>query len=256
MRVLVVASQLMVACLLLVGCHRYTTPGGPANFASLGIVSGSAEASTDPQIAERLSRRPVATFPASVAAIRLQDRGYHSYSSDGWGKGRVTVVSVRDVEKQEHLERVSDLPLLRELVPVTGMVLTKSIESESDLRNAAAELQCELVAVYTFDTSFSSDTTIPYLGVISLGLLPNEVSSVTATASAALLDTRTGFVYGVYESTAKSDRLSNAWGTQSAMDAARKNAESRAFDGLVTEFESGWRRVIARYAGYPSEPAR
>ena len=62
--------------------------------------------------------------------------------------------------------------------------------------------------------------TIPYLGVISLGLFPNEQATVTATASAALIDTRSGYVDGVYEATARKDRLSKAWGTQDAIDAA------------------------------------
>lgn len=240
----------LVATVMTFGCAHYTTPGGPANFRALGIATTPAEvqASTDPSINERLSRKPLASFPVTVAAVRVQDRGYRSYSDDGWGGGDFTIVGVREAEKQEHLERLSKLPMLREFVPINRMVVTNRIKSEKDLRDAAANLQCEMIAIYTFDTRFGRQTTIPYLGVISLGLFPNEQATVTATASAALIDTRSGYVYGVYEATARKDRLSNAWGTQDAIDAARRDAEAQAFDKLVDEFDQGWRRMIQRYA--------
>lgn len=234
--------------LLLVGCAHYTTPGGPADFRALGITQSDADAGTDAGIAVKLAKKPLASFPATVATVRVQARGYRSYSLDGWGEGDFTVITVRDIEKAEQLEKLEKLPMIRAIVPINRMVVTGRIRNERDLRDAAANLQADLLAVYTLDTRFDTTTTIPYLGVITLGLFPNEQASVTATASAVLLDTRNGYVYGAYEATVKKDRLTNAWSSADAIDAARRDAESSAFDELVDQFAEGWKQIVATYA--------
>ncbi|MGH7242250.1 MAG: hypothetical protein ACREJD_02395 [Phycisphaerales bacterium] len=230
------------------GCANYTTPGGPADFRALGITQSEADANTDAGIATKLARKPLASFPTSIATVRVQARGYRSYSLDGWGDGDFTVITVRDIETAEQLEKLSKLPMIREIVPINRMVITGQVRNERDLRDSAANLHADMVAVYTLDTKFGRSTTIPYLGVISLGLFPNEQATVTATASAVLIDTRNGYVYGAYEATSKKDRLTNAWSSQDAIDAARRDAESSAFDGLVDQFVEGWPRIVAAYA--------
>jgi len=236
-----------VACLL-AGCANYTTPGGPADFHALGITQQEVDAGTDAGIATKMARKPLASFPTSIATVRVQARGYRNYSLDGWGDGDFTVVTVRDIETEEQLEKLTKLPMVRAIVPINRMVVTGKIRNERDLRDAAANLQADMVAIYTLDTKFGRTTTIPYLGVISLGLFPNEQATVTATASAVLIDTRNGYVYGSYEATAKKDRLTNAWSSQDAIDAARRDAESSAFDGLVDQFVEGWPQIVATYA--------
>lgn len=68
------------------------------------------------------------------------------------------------------------------------------------------------MSVYTFDTSFFDDDLSKPLTIISLGLSPTRKLSVTTTASALLLDTRTGYVYSTYESTKKSNALGDKLG--------------------------------------------
>lgn len=243
----VVMWLVSTGALFLGACSHYTTPGGPANFRALGITDSDVRANTDATIAEKMAKKPLATFPASIATVRVQGRGYRSHSVDGYGQGDFTVITVRDVETQEQLERLERLPMIREFVPLNRMVLTGAIYTEKNLREAAANVHADMLAIYTFDTKFGRSTTIPYLGIITLGLFPNEQATVTSTASAALIDTRNGYVYGVYEATARKDRLTNAWSSEDAIDAARRDAEAQAFDDLVTQFEQGWPRIVAQY---------
>ena len=170
----------------------------------------------------------------------------------GYGSGRYTIVTTRDVEKDEDMSRLERLPMVRSLGTLNRLVVPPAMNSARDLQVAAANVQADIVMLYTFDTQFhQGDTTIPALGVISLGLFPNEVQRATSTASAAFIDTRTGFIYGLCEATAKRERLSNAWGSDSALDAARKYAEEDAFHALVSQMEQTWKGIVARY-GPPS----
>lgn len=232
----------------LAACSHYTTPGGPADFRPLGITQSEVEAQTDAGIVVKMAKKPLASFPTSIATVRVQARGYRSYSLDGWGDGDFTVITVRDIETEEQLEKLSKLPMIREIVPINRMVITGHVRTERDLRDAAANLHADMLAIYTLDTKFGTSTTVPYLGVITLGLFPNEQASVTATASAVLIDTRNGYIYGAYEATSKKDRLTNAWSSQDAIDAARRDAESSAFDLLVDQFVEGWPRILSTYA--------
>ena len=56
------------------------------------------------------------------------------------------------------------------------------------------------------------------VAAISLGLIPDRDAFITSSASAVLIDVRSGFVlYGVAESTAKESRLTNAWGSNDTL---------------------------------------
>ena len=86
------------------------------------------------------------------------------------------------------------------------------------------------------------------LSVISLGLSPNQQARVVTTASAVLMDTRNGYVYGLAEASDSYNRLASAWTSEDAIDAARITTESAAFEKLVGELEKTWEDVVARYA--------
>lgn len=247
---------LLAVIALLSGCSTYAVPGGAADFRALGVTPDDAAAQTDASIAHRLDRKPLASFPATIAVVRLQDRGYRSYTSWGYGSGDATVVTTRDVETDADFERFLRLPMVRAVVPLNRMVLPECIRSEKDLRNAAASVQADMTLLYTFDTRFGTETVVPALGVITLGLFPSKEARVTATASAALVDTRNGYVYALAEATAKEEQLTNAWHSESAVDQARRAAERAAFEGLLAELESSWKAVAERYAVAPAAAAQ
>lgn len=59
--------------------------------------------------------------------------------------------------------------------------------------------------MYTFDTAFRKDDISKPLRRISLGILSPERITVRVQATALLVDTRTGFVYGALESNERRD---------------------------------------------------
>lgn len=238
----------MAAALSLGGCATYVTPGAAADFHAMGISKATADNLSDMDVEMAMNRKPAAAFPTAIVLVRLQGDSYRSATTSGYGRGRYTVVTTREVEKDEDVSRLEKLPMIRTLGTLNRLVLPDVINNGRDLRVAAANVQADIVVAYTFDTRFQEgDTTIPALGVISLGLFPNEVQRATSTASAAFIDTRTGFIYGLCEATAKRERLSNAWGSESALDAARRYAEEDAFHALVGQMEATWKGIVAQY---------
>lgn len=228
--------------LLLSGCASYIPPGAKADlqaFAPGDIQSGFAAKATSP-------------FPAAIATARIQSPSYSNYyltrNGGKYGTGRYSVITVREVEQESQFERLAKLPQVSGIVGINRMLLPENLESDRDIRAAAARLQADLVFVYTFDTSFfDSDLSKP-LTIITLGLSPTRKISVTTTATALLLDTRTGYVYSAYEVTAKRDTLSTSWGSSDTADVGRREAEADAFDKLIGEVTSSWSKLLARHA--------
>jgi len=226
-------------CVMVSGCASYRTPARGAQLSALVA---------DEDIGERLARKPAAAFPARLAVARVQDSNYQSYSNESWASGRFSVVINRDVETEKDFERISKLPMVQAVAPLNRMVLPARLDSERDLRLAGASLHADIVLAYTFDTAFRLDETdIGPLGVITLGFMPVNKAVVTSTASAALFDVRTGFVYGLAEATGKESALASAWSTREAADQSRLKAERAAFEGLLTEFEKTWKGIVEEH---------
>lgn len=223
------------------GCATYTTPGAGVNIENL------AKADTD--IADLLKVEPAAPFPARVAVARVQASGYYSRSNTCYGTGQYCVVTTRDVEPEATYERLSKLPQVAGLALMNRMLLPGKLTSAKDLRRAAATLKTDLLLVYSLDTGFNIENTdVGPLALISLGFLPTKKARVTATASAAMFDVRTGFVYGVGEATALEEQRGTFWSSSEAVDSARKKAESDAFQKLVGEIEKFWGEVLRTHA--------
>ncbi len=184
---------------------------------------------------------------------RIQGAGYRSHTAVGWGMGTATLYPVREAVTPEQLERIAALPHLAGLAQLNRLVVPERIDDAVALRSAAAAVHADMLLGYTFDTTFGSKTLVPALGVITLGLFPNERARVTSRAAAALLDTRTGYVYGLAEATERVEQLANAWTTEDAIDDARQRAERDAFASLVGELETMWTGVVARHAGRPAD---
>ncbi|MFO0835590.1 MAG: hypothetical protein U0638_11515 [Phycisphaerales bacterium] len=243
-----IAMVLVLSAATLGGCSSYSVPGGPADFRALGITQDQQASLTDKEIAERLARKPAANFPAVIATVRVQDNDYRSHSYHGSrGEGKFSVVTLRELESDVDMERLGKLPMVRGLAPMNRLVVPERVNDEKSLRLAAADLQADVVLVYTIDTRFGSKTLIPILGTITLGMFPAEEAQVTTTASAALVDTRTGYVYGLAEATEKASQLANLWTTSDAIDDSRLRAEKAAFSKMVGEIEKTWVRVAASY---------
>jgi hypothetical protein len=238
------ARTLLAAALvgaLLSGCATYIPPGPKADLQALAA----------PDIEAGFAAKPSRPFPASIAVVRIQGGTYsnHYLRRHGGmhGSGRYTVIMVKELDEQKQLERVHSLPQVAGLVTLNRLLLPERLESDREIRAAAARLQADLVLLYTMDTAFFDTNLATPLSVITLGLSPTRQISAVSTASALLLDTRTGFIYSAYEATEKTRTLSTSWGSSDSADEARQKAERDAFRKLVDDLISTWPRVLERY---------
>lgn len=239
----------------LTGCATYTTPGTAADFRALGITPEQQDALTDDAIREAMARKPAASFPAVIATARVQGGGYRSYSDVGYGSGSYTLASLREVEADEDLEAMHRLVGVRSVAPLNRMVTPERIKELGDLRLAGAQVQADMLLLYTFDTRFGVETLVPALGTITLGLFPSRESRVTSTCSAALVDVRTGYIYGLVEATSKQEQLANAWTSRTAVEQSRRRAEREAFEQTLTQFTDLWKRVVHSQGFRKIDPA-
>ena len=231
--------KLLAACALVVvsGCASYTTPGAGVNLDSL--------ASADPDIAELMKAEPAAGFPARIAVARVQASGYSSQTNQCYGYGRYCVVTTRDIEPEESYQRLAKMPQVAGLGVMNRLLLPSKLTSTRELRQGAARLRADMLLIYSIDTGFRIDNTdLGPLALVSLGFLPTKNARVTATASAAMFDVRTGFVYGLAEATAVEEQRGTFWSDSEAVDSARKAAETRAFRKLIDEIAGFWDDVL------------
>src|SRR5262245_17847620 len=219
------------------GCATYTTPGAGVTLENLGAA--------DADIADLMKAEPAASFPARVSVARVQASGYSSRSNTCYGAGQYCVVTTRDIAPAATFERLSKMPQVGGLALMNRMLLPAKLTSAMDLRRAAATLKSDMLLVYSMDTGFNIENTdVGPLALITLGFLPTKNARVTATASAALFDVRTGFVYGIAEATAMEEQRGTFWSSSEAVDSARKQAEAQAFQKLAGEVEKLWGEVL------------
>lgn len=242
--------MLLIVATVQFGCaSSYRVPGRAAELSAFGVDQNAREQLTDSSIQRHLTRQPLATFPAAVAVARVQAPGYRSYAYDSYGKGRYSVVTTREEELDAPLKRLQKLPMMTGIAPVGRLLLPEELQSDRELRNAAAQLHAELLLIYTLDTTFHTSDVDSPLDLVTLGFIPSRTAHVNCTASGVLMDTRNGYIYGVVESSTKQSQAANAWTTDAATDAARKRAEAEAIDKLVGEFETMWSAVVNTYGG-------
>lgn len=235
----VAAFGVVVAAVLLSGCAApYVTPGAGVNLRAID----------DSSIRKRFETKAAAVFPARLIVVRVQEPGYYSYSTKGYGTGNYSIVTTRDVEKDEHFEKLASLPKVAGLGTLNRLLLPSRLESVKDLRKGAASLHADLLLVYTFDTSFRvKDKDFGPLQVISLGFLPNKKAYVTTTASAVLFGVRTGYVYGLVEVSHTTSVIANTWSTDEAVENTRIETETKAFGKLIDMFAETWNEVLKEY---------
>ena len=229
------AQLTVLCCLLLGGCASYVTPGAPV---SLEGVNGE-------DVANALSRQPAAPFPARLALVRVQAPNYQSYSTDGRGDGSYSVVTTRELIDQEALGSLTEWPAVADVAPLNALLLPTRFDSFDDLRVAAAKVQADVLVMHTIGTTFRvKGRGYGPLAAISLGIVPDRDAVVLATASAVLVDVRTGFVYGLAEGNGQATGLTNVWGLRDKIDGKRLEAEQAAMRALLAEMEQTWMGIL------------
>lgn len=252
----------LCASMIGAGCaSSYTVPGGPAKMAMMragpegvrngntaGVTVGSAPAAVQPV--------PMADFPAMIAFARVQATGYRSRTVTGYGSpgSMFSLITTRDVESDDALNRLAKLPGVAGVAPMNRLLLADSTLTEAELRDASRRVNADMLVLYTFDTQFYTKDYAAPLSVVTLGLSPNKKAFVSTTATALIVDSRTGYVYGGAETTDKTDQAANSWTTEDAVDDSRRRTEARAFDKLVGELEKTWPNIVSHYASPTTQP--
>ena len=226
---------LLIIVSLLAGCATYyTTPGTRADLAEM--------ASTN--IQDSFLSEPSNPFPASVVAVRVQGRGYKNYNLGRSGGaitgGRYSVVPTKEVGEEDALRSVQSLPKVNGVISLNRLLLPEQLDSLDQLRESASKIKGDLLLVYTFDTVFYDENKAHIVTAISLGFSPNKRITAMTTASALLIDTRTGYIYTAYESTASAKTRSSVWGSQDSADQVRLETETEAFTKIVDQFIDSW----------------
>jgi hypothetical protein len=239
----------LIVCALLTGCAAsYAAPGRGAQLAMFGASEAEKAKNTDAGIQLALDKKPLASFPAAIAVARVQAPGYTSRTAHGWGSGQYTVVTTRDIENEDDIERLAKLQMVHGVAPLNRLVLPASLQSDYELRQAAAKMHADMLLIYTLDTTFRDTNRTTPLSIVTLGAANTKRMRILCTASAALLDTRSGYVYGLAEATKSHEELQNAWKTEDEIDTARRAVEAKAFGELLDALEKTWGSVVREYA--------
>jgi hypothetical protein len=237
--------------IVLGGCTSYKVPGRAASMEL--FVEKAKVASTEqpepqkPGDIEITERKPTAEFPANIVVVRVQEPGYKSQTAEGIGGGNFSVVTVRDMEKDEDFERLAKLPNLAQISPMSRLLLPSHFQSDKELRTVAARLNADIVLIYTVDTTFLNTNTSTALSAITLGIGPTLKLRVISTVSGIIMDTRTGYIYGTIEETAKEETSTSYLSTQNACDQIRLKTERKAFEQFLTEFGTVWTNIVTQY---------
>ncbi len=224
---------------LFTSCATYVTPGRQADLSTF----------TDPKVKKAFVAKPAIRFPANLALVRVQESGYSSESTHGYGSGAYSVITTKEIETEKDLDALAKLPGIAGVVRLNRLLLPTTLSSDLDLREAAAKLQTDAVVIYTIATDFSDHDVIAPLTTLTLGFAPNTRYKIHSTAAAVVMDTKTGYIYGALEEDDSRSGLTIGWGSSEAIDEARKKAERAALEKLLASFEPFWERIYRRYRG-------
>ena len=245
-------------------CQSYTVPGRAADmglFTRAGELDPVREtderSSAETPLAEILARAPMAAFPTALAVARVQGSGYRSEASwQAVGSGSYALISSRDEGEHAVLAKLDAWSQVSGVVGLNRLLVPEQLETDVELRKAAAQLHADMLLVYTLDTSLETHNRSVLLTILSLGIAPTYEARVRTTASAILLDTRTGYVYGAAEVTTGDEERTSEWNYYWGDDVPEefRDTERDAIVKLAGELERTWIDILATYARAPSGP--
>lgn len=228
---------LVLAAISMTGCDgSYVTP---STGAAMGIFrgtlneSGTFRSNTTPQ--------PMARFPVILAVARIQGAGYYQ---NGMG---YCVVNDPLSGTQGQQSSFANLPGISQVVPVNRLLVAGFQKSPDVLRQAAASLKAQMLYIYTLDTEQDETDWSSALSLYTLGLSPTVKVKVTTSAMGMLIDTQTGYVYGILEAGADKEQTAAYMTRQNAWDQCRQVTEEQAFEAMMKQLPGMWNDVFNRY---------
>ncbi len=219
----------IITALLTSGCTSYVN--SPAVARSL---KEKREAFSDPLIARAANAKPTMRFPATVAIAALghDERGH-----------------IRALSALGKLDSLNSLPQLARTATVSPVIVGETdrehrVTADLRIREAAAKLHADAVLILSSETQATDGQIVAPLSTLSLGLLPNKRYELIATALAALVDTRTGYIYGTLEKSRARSGLTMSWGSDDVIRSVRSKVERDATEKLFADFPAFWRGVV------------
>jgi hypothetical protein len=194
----------------------------------------AARSFSDPLIARAYNAKPAIRFPAKIAIAPQCDQAQEQ---------------LRRLDATGKLDALRRLPNISAITPLSMLLLAegdgKPVWNKSDLilREAAAKLHADAVFLLKVETNISDGKLFAPLTTVSLGLFPNNRAEVIATALAALVDTRTGYVYGTLERSAGRSCITISW-DDFTRDRTIDRACGDAVQKLLGDVPDFWRGVV------------
>lgn len=239
-----------ISLIALTACETaiQTTSGADylARYDSTHSSPQTSSSSVDADIREIASIEPTLAFPARIGLARIT-------------RGRlVTVPANEGYIWEDTVEKLG--PLYGEFVPVspliTSMVSAPSEKYESrektlieNIRRGAARQHLDYVLVYEVGSSREEKANalaLADLTIIGMFVLPSRSIQIEASASAILLDVRTGYPYATITSHAEKFGISRAVSENSTSRKLANTAEERAVLKLASDVEKGMEELAKR----------
>ncbi|MEO6789201.1 MAG: hypothetical protein ABI318_24010 [Chthoniobacteraceae bacterium] len=222
----------IAAALLCPGCSSYVNSPAVARAREAKRAEFS-----DPLIARAANAKPAMRFPATIA-IATSDHSVREH--------------LRALDAHGKLDSLGSLPQLTRTVVISPTIVGETdhdhrITADLRLREAAAKLHADAVLILANESQLTDGRIIAPLTELSLGLLPNKRYELISTALAALVDTRTGYVYGTDEKSRAHSGITMSWGGGDVISRARSKVEREAMEKLFADFPAFWRGVVAAH---------
>ena len=218
-----------------------TFSGCAAKYINSPAVARAREAKraefSDPLIARATNAKPTMQFPATIA-IAANDQTVREH--------------IRALSALGKLDGLDSLPQLARTVIVSPVVVGDTdqehrISADLRLREAAAKLHADAVLIIANESQLTDGSVVAPLTALSLGLFPNKRYELISTAFTALVDTRTGYIYGTNEKSRARTGLTMSWGSDDVIHRARSKAEREAMEKLFADFPAFWRGIVAAH---------
>jgi uncharacterized protein YbjQ (UPF0145 family) len=228
------ASILALAAIaLLPGCASYIN-----SPSARSAIAGKREAFSHALISKAYNAKPTMRFPATIAIAPM---------------GSESVMHIRALDALGKLDSLKTLPNLRNM-PMASSLLENDAEHKDQanipmlrLRESAARLHADAVLLISVDTNATDGQVFAPLTTATLGLFPNNRYEIIATGLAALVDTRTGYVYGTLEKSAAKSGIMMVAGSDDALSRRKQQAQREAMQKLMAEFPKFWEGVVAAH---------
>ncbi|MEL6828101.1 MAG: hypothetical protein AAFN91_17775 [Pseudomonadota bacterium] len=220
------------------GTSLQTTSGADylARYDASHEIANGMPTDVDEDVRRIAAVEPNLIFPARIGLARIH-------------KGKLTALPADEARIWQDLAEETD-EAFGEFVPVSpliaAMVSEPRVEGTSraaaiiaDIRRGAARQHLDYVVTYEVGSSREEKANalaLADLTIIGMFVLPSRTVEVEATASALMLDVRTGYPYATLTTHAEKSGVSRAVSDQSTGRDYADTAEERAVAKLAQEF--------------------